>query len=51
MGTAMYRDERVMIIDAVWNPARRSYDYLVNYGGPVWVGEDELGSVVMVISA
>jgi len=51
MGYAVYRYEEVWIIDCVWNVVKRRNDYMINYGGPVWVGEDELSRIVMVISA
>lgn len=51
VGQAMYRDEMVVVIDMVWNPAKSQNDYLINYDGPVWVGEDDLSGLVMIISA
>ena len=46
IATATYRDEQVMVIDMIWNVAKNRSEYLIAYGEPTWVSEDDLGSLV-----
>lgn len=46
IGQAYYRDELVSVIDVIWNVAKNRSEYLVSYGSPIWVSEDELSGLV-----
>ena len=48
IGYASYRGEEVIVIEIVWNCVKRRSEYLINYSGPIWVGEDDLSRVVLV---
>lgn len=42
LGIAIYKDSLVVIIDKV------GYEYLVNYGGPVWIHASELTNIELI---
>jgi hypothetical protein len=46
IGTLVYRDETVVVIDVIWSTVKNRNEYLIAYGSPTWVSEDEVSNVV-----
>jgi hypothetical protein len=45
IGTAKYNYELVIVLDVISTPSG-DREYLINYGGPIWVKEDELSNII-----
>lgn len=48
-GTAKYQGERVDILDEVYVAGMREPEYLINYGGPIWVKASCLNNIIWFI--
>ena len=46
IATATYRGDQVMVIDVIWNVAKNRSEYLISYGEPTWVSEDDLDRLI-----
>ncbi len=48
-GTAIYRNETVIILDVLYVSSTNKTEVMINYGGPVWVNMDQLTNIVWSI--